>query len=118
MLYKQKLITGKKLSNSQKKQELLKQNISKEINNMLDQGIDIEVLLERYLTALRRKNDAKNKVVKKDKFQYETLKEKRRNDRKRREYEKVNKKIRERRLLFDKLKMKLFLDLTKYTSLG
>ena len=116
MLYKQKLITGKKLSNSQKKQELLKQNISKEINNMLDQGIDIEVLLERYLTDLRRKNDAKNKVVKKDKFQYETLKEKRRNDRKRREYEKVNKRIRERRLLFDKLKMKLFLDLTKYTS--
>ena len=116
MLYKQKLITGKKLSNSQKKQELLKQNISKEINNMLDQGIDIEVLLERYLTDLRRKNDAKNKVVKKDKFQYETLKEKRRNDRKRREYEKINKRIRERRLLFDKLKMKLFLDLSKYTS--
>ena len=116
MLEKQNLFAGKKLSNSQKKQELLKQNISKEINNMLDQGIDIEVLLERYLTALRRKNDAKNKVVKKDKFQYETLKEKRRNDRKRREYEKVNKRIRERRLLFDKLKMKLFLDLSKYTS--
>ena len=113
---KESLNKNKKLTNNQKKQELLKQNISKEINYMLDQGIDIEVLLERYLTALRKRNDEKNKVKKKDKFEYETLKEKKRNEKKRKIYEKENKRIRETRLLFDKLKMKFFLDLTNYTS--
>jgi hypothetical protein len=83
---------------------------------MLDQGIDIEVLLERYLSALRKRNDEKNKVKKKDKFEYESLKEKKRNEKKRKIYEKENKRIRETRLLFDKLKMKFFLDLTNYTS--
>ena len=62
---KENLNKNNKISNNQKKQELLKQNISKEINNMLDQGIDIEVLLERYLSALRKRNDEKNKVKKK-----------------------------------------------------
>ena len=113
---KENLNKNNKISNNQKKQELLKQNISKEINNMLDQGIDIEVLLERYLSALRKRNDEKNKVKKKDKFEYESLKEKKRNEKKRKIYEKENKRIRETRLLFDKLKMKLFLDLTNYTS--
>ena len=107
---------GKKLDEKQIKEELIKQNISKEINIMLDQGIDIEILIDRYLTFLRKKNEEKNKVIKKNKFEYESLREKKRNEKKRKLYNKNIKKIREKRLLFERLKMKFFLDLNNYTS--
>ena len=107
---------GKKIDNKQIKQELLKQNISKEINIMLDQGIDIEVLLERYLTFLRKKNEEENKVIKKNKFEYESLREKKRNEKKKKKYDKEIKNIREKRLLFSRLKMKFFLNISNYTS--
>ena len=107
---------GKKIDNKQIKQELLKQNISKEINTMLDEGIDIEVLLERYLTFLRKKNEEENKIIKKNKFEYESLREKKRNEKKKKKYDKEIKKIREKRLLFSRLKMKFFLNISNYTS--
>ena len=115
---KEKLLKyEKKIDEYQRKNTLIKENITKEIGNALDEGIDIEELLKKYLKTLRERNEKKNYVPKKeDEFEFESYKEKKKNDKKRKKYNKENEKINEIQSLFLRLKMKFFLDLNKYTS--
>ncbi len=107
----------KKINDYQRKNTLIKENITKEIGNALDEGIDIEELLKKYLKTLRERNEKKNYVPKKeDEFEFESYKLKKKNDKKRKKYNKENEKINEIQSLFLRLKMKFFLDLNKYTS--
>ena len=106
----------RKKDDNQLKNALIKENITKEISNVLGQGIDIEQLLINYIHILRERNENKNKVKEKDSFEYESYKEKKRNDKKRKKYNEEEEKINEIQNLFIRLKMKFFIDISKYTS--
>ena len=115
---KEKMIRhGKKMDDNQIKNQLIKDNITKEISNMLDQGIDIEKLLINYINILRQRNEEKNYVPdNKNRFDYETIKEKRKNERKRKRFNEENERINEIQSLIYRLRMKFFFDFSKYTS--
>ena len=112
-----KIRYGKRLDDNQMKNQLIKDNITKEISNMLDQGIDIEKLLINYINILRQRNETKNYIPEnKTRFDYETIKEKRRNERKRKRFNEENERINEIQSLIYRLRMKFFIDFSKYTS--
>ena len=115
---KEKMIRhGKRMDDNQIKNQLIKDNITKEISNMLDQGIDIEKLLINYINILRQRNEEKNYVPdNKNRFDYETIKEKRKNERKRKRFNEENERINEIQSLIYRLRMKFFFDFSKYTS--